>query len=293
MRRLLLLSNSTNHGERYLGHAADEIVDLLASCRRVLFVPFALHDRAAYTAKFRSRLEELGRSVDELAADATGRRQIETAEAVFVGGGNTFRLLKTLQEAELLAPLGERALAGMPYLGASAGINLAGPTIRTTNDMPIVEPHGVRRPRARAVPDQSALSRRRSRFDPHGRNARRAHRRVPRGERRHRRRPARARLDPRRRCARLVGRRAWGVHLPARQRSGGALDRRRARRSPRLRDCGGVSARAPPRARRCDRSVRVRRPGHSARDGRAAKAAPYAGARPLHREPALRSLPPS
>ena len=142
MRRLLLLSNSTNHGERYLAQAAHEIVELVASCRRVLFVPFALHDRAAYTAKFRIRLGELGRSVDALAADATGRRQIETAEAVFVGGGNTFRLLKTRQEAELLAPLGERALAGMPYLGASAGINLAGPTIRTTNDMPIVEPHG-------------------------------------------------------------------------------------------------------------------------------------------------------
>jgi dipeptidase E len=142
MRRLLLLSNSTNHGERYLAHAEGELLDLLAGCSRVLFVPFALHDRAAYTAKFRSRLEELGRSVDELAADATGRRQIETAEAVFVGGGNTFRLLKTLQEAELLSALAERALAGMPYLGASAGINLAGPTIRTTNDMPIVEPRG-------------------------------------------------------------------------------------------------------------------------------------------------------
>jgi peptidase E len=82
------------------------------------------------------------REVDELAADATGVRQIETAEAVFVGGGNTFRLLKTLQETELLAPLRERAQGGMPYLGASAGINLAGPTIRTTNDMPIVEPRG-------------------------------------------------------------------------------------------------------------------------------------------------------
>ncbi len=142
MRRLLLLSNSTNHGERYLAHAADEILRLLAGCRRVLFVPFALHDRAAYTAKFRARLEELGKGVDQLAADATGQRQIETAEAVFVGGGNTFRLLKTLQEAELLAPLRARALSGMPYLGASAGINLAGPTIRTTNDMPIVEPRG-------------------------------------------------------------------------------------------------------------------------------------------------------
>ncbi len=142
MRRLLLLSNSTNHGERYLAHAAGEMLDLLGDRRRVLFVPFALHERADYSAKFRARLEELGCAVDELAADATGRRQIETAAAVFVGGGNTFRLLKTLQEAELLAPLRERAHAGMPYLGASAGINLAGPTIRTTNDMPIVEPHG-------------------------------------------------------------------------------------------------------------------------------------------------------
>ncbi|MEO7794848.1 MAG: dipeptidase PepE [Thermoanaerobaculia bacterium] len=140
MARLLLLSNSTNHGERYLAHAADEMLDLLGGCRRILFVPFALADRGGYTAKFRTRLEELGCAVDGLAADATGLRQIETAEAVFVGGGNTFRLLKTLQEAELLAPLRERALAGMPYLGASAGINLAGPTIRTTNDMPIVEP---------------------------------------------------------------------------------------------------------------------------------------------------------
>jgi dipeptidase E len=142
MPNLLLLSNSTNHGERYLAHAADEILALLGARRRILFVPFALADRTGYTAKFRTRLEELGRAVDELAADATGRRQVETAEAVFVGGGNTFRLLKTLQETDLLAPLRAQARAGMPYMGASAGINLAGPTIRTTNDMPIVEPDG-------------------------------------------------------------------------------------------------------------------------------------------------------
>ncbi len=142
MARLLLLSNSTNHGEGYLAHAAKEMLDLLGDRQRILFVPFALADRAAYTAKFRTRLAELDRGVDELVADATGLRQIETAQAVFVGGGNTFRLLKTLQEAELLDPLRARALADMPYMGASAGINLAGPTIRTTNDMPIVEPHG-------------------------------------------------------------------------------------------------------------------------------------------------------
>jgi len=142
MARLLLFSNSTNHGEGYLDHAVEEMLDFLGPVRRMLFVPFALHDRSGYAAKFRERLAPVGIEVDELVADRTAARRIETAEAVFVGGGNTFRLLKTLQDERLLAPLGERALAGMPYLGASAGINLACPTIRTTNDMPIVEPAG-------------------------------------------------------------------------------------------------------------------------------------------------------
>ena len=65
---------------------------------------------------------------------------VEAAEAVFAGGGNTFRLLAKLYRLDLLAALRARALAGMPYLGASAGSNLACPTVRTTNDMPIVEP---------------------------------------------------------------------------------------------------------------------------------------------------------
>ncbi len=140
MRRLLLISNSTNHGQGYLDHVLAEMLDHLQGVRRILFVPFALRDRAAYTAKFRARLEPEGLGVDELSADSSGPRRIETAEAVFVGGGNTFRLLKTLLDFELVEPLVDRALGGMPYLGASAGINVACPTIRTTNDMPIVEP---------------------------------------------------------------------------------------------------------------------------------------------------------
>jgi len=138
-RRLLLFSNSTNHGQGYLDHAADEILGFLGATRRLLFVPFALHDRAAYAAKFRARLEPLGIEAEALQAES-GFEQVGRAEAVFIGGGNTFRLLKTLHEAGLMVPLRERALAGMPYLGASAGINVACPTIRTTNDMPIVEP---------------------------------------------------------------------------------------------------------------------------------------------------------
>ncbi len=125
MPRLLLLSNSTNHGQGYLDHA---------------MVPFALHDRAAYTAKARARFLSEGIEVEALTADEGGRRALQSAEAVFVGGGNTFRLLKTLQEAALLEALRERARAGLPYLGASAGINIACPTIKTTNDMPIVQP---------------------------------------------------------------------------------------------------------------------------------------------------------
>jgi dipeptidase E len=142
MRRLLLLSNSTNHGEGFLDHAMLTILEHLGGVRRILFVPFALADRAGYTSRFRERLAREGVEVDEATADLPGRRRIESAEAVFVGGGNTFRLLKTMQDSDLLGALRARALGGMPYLGASAGINLAGPTIRTTNDMPIVEPRG-------------------------------------------------------------------------------------------------------------------------------------------------------
>jgi dipeptidase E len=142
MRRLLLLSNSTDHGRGYLDHAMPEIRELFAGVRRIVFVPFALQDHAGYAAKARTRFAAEGIEVDALTSDDSGRRALESAEGVFVGGGNTFRLLKALQESALLAPLQRRARGGMPYLGASAGINITSPTIRTTNDMPIVEPAG-------------------------------------------------------------------------------------------------------------------------------------------------------
>jgi dipeptidase E len=139
-RRLLLISNSTNHGQGYLDHVLQEIDGFLGPVRRLVFVPFALQDREGYGAKVRARLAAIGVEVAALTADEAGRRAAAGAEAVFTGGGNTFRLLKTLQDAGLLSILRERALAGTPYLGSSAGTNIAAPTIRTTNDMPIVEP---------------------------------------------------------------------------------------------------------------------------------------------------------
>jgi dipeptidase E len=137
---LLLLSNSTNHGQGYLDHAMAEILALLGGARTIAFVPFALFDREGYAAKAAARFEKEGIAVTAVTPDLAGRDVLESAESVFVGGGNTFRLLDTLQKSALLHLLRDRATAGMPYLGASAGTNIAAPTIRTTNDMPIVQP---------------------------------------------------------------------------------------------------------------------------------------------------------
>ena len=142
-RRLLLLSNSTNHGSGYLDHAMDAIRTHLGGVRRLLFVPFALEDRRAYTQRVRERFAAEGVSVEGLEPRSEEIRLVETAEAVFVGGGNTFRLLDLLQRAGFMETLQERALGGMPFLGTSAGTNIAAPTIRTTNDMPIVEPESL------------------------------------------------------------------------------------------------------------------------------------------------------
>jgi len=135
--RLLLISSSNVHGYGYLDHAEPDIRAFLGEKRRVVFAPFALRDRDAYTAKVRDRLAKMDIDVTQL----RGAEDLEGADAIFVGGGNTFRLLKTLYELELIDPIRDRVRSGaLDYLGSSAGTNIAAPTIRTTNDMPIVEP---------------------------------------------------------------------------------------------------------------------------------------------------------
>jgi dipeptidase E len=134
---LLLLSNSTNAGAGFLEHASAQIRDV-ADGRAIRFIPYALADWDAYTARVREALPDLeivgaheGPCSDELTLEA---------ECVFVGGGNTFRLLDTMRRLDLLEPLAERVRAGAcRYIGSSAGTNLACPSIRTTNDMPIVD----------------------------------------------------------------------------------------------------------------------------------------------------------
>jgi len=106
----------------------------------VLFVPYALHDLDAYAAKARARLGTMGITLTSVHEEADPRRAVARADAVFLGGGNTFRLLKALYDADLLAAIRRRTAGGMPFIGSSAGANVAGPTIRTTKDMPIVQP---------------------------------------------------------------------------------------------------------------------------------------------------------
>ncbi|HKP04336.1 MAG TPA: dipeptidase PepE [Chthoniobacterales bacterium] len=140
VRRILLISNSTLHGRGYLDHAEDEIRDILGPAKRILFFPFALHDRDGYAAKARERFAAMGYELSSAHNAADPRKAVAETDAFFIGGGNTFRLLKALQDSEWLDPIRQRVRGGAPYIGSSAGSNVAGPTIKTTNDMPIVEP---------------------------------------------------------------------------------------------------------------------------------------------------------
>ena len=140
-RRLLLLSNSTLHGSGYLDHAAAEIRDFLGrDVRRVLFVPYAMHNRDAYARQARARFAAMGYPLDSVHEASRPAEAVAGADAIFVGGGNTFRLLDSLHRSGLVAVIRQRVAQGMPYVGSSAGSNVACPTLKTTKDMPILEP---------------------------------------------------------------------------------------------------------------------------------------------------------
>lgn len=138
--KLLLISNSTLHGSGYLDHAEAEIREFLGDVKRILFVPFALHDRDEYARIAQERFAKIGFELSSIHTVPDPREAVEETEAIFIGGGNTFRLLKALYDADVLDLIRKRVAEGMPYIGSSAGSNVAAPTIKTTNDMPIVEP---------------------------------------------------------------------------------------------------------------------------------------------------------
>lgn len=141
--RLLLLSNSIAPGQGFLEHALESISGVMAGGHRLLFFAHASFDPDDYSDGMQAVLRPLNLEVvpAHRCKDLLGA--LDQSDAIFVGGGNSFRLLKTFQDSGILDVVRERVLAGLPYLGASAGANLACPTIRTTNDMPIVEPRSL------------------------------------------------------------------------------------------------------------------------------------------------------
>ena len=138
--QILLISNSTLYQRGYLDHVADRIQSVFAGARRIVFVPYALFDREAYGKKAEQRFRELGLELFSLHRTNDPRAAVADGDGIFIGGGNTFRLLDSLYRHNLLEQIRDRVRAGIPYVGSSAGSIVAGPTIMTTKDMPIVQP---------------------------------------------------------------------------------------------------------------------------------------------------------
>ena len=143
---LLLISNSTNAGEQYLQYPIQNIASFLQGVSEVVFVPYAAvtFSYAAYEAKVQARFNEIGIKVRSVHRAKDPRRMISEAQAICVGGGNTFALAKKMQEQGLMKAILKKIKDGTPYVGWSAGSNVSCPTICTTNDMPIVQPESFK-----------------------------------------------------------------------------------------------------------------------------------------------------
>jgi dipeptidase E len=141
--RLLLISNSTNPGESYLYYPGKNIKDFLGhKPLKVLFIPYAAitFSYDEYEEKVSARFRELGYEIVSIHHFENKIAVVKQSEAIAVGGGNTWQLLKMLRDNNLIEIVRQKVLEGTPYIGWSAGSNVACPTIKTTNDMPVVEP---------------------------------------------------------------------------------------------------------------------------------------------------------
>jgi dipeptidase E len=141
--RLLLISNSTNPGGKYLGYPGEYIKAFLGKIPgKALFIPFAAvtFSYDEYEGKVSERFRELGFEIISIHHFTDPVAAIEMAPAIIVGGGNSWKLLKMIRENNLIDIVKQKVTSGTPYIGWSAGANVACPTIKTTNDMPVVEP---------------------------------------------------------------------------------------------------------------------------------------------------------
>jgi len=140
MPHLLLVSTSTVHGTGYLEHCAGEARALFAGAQRIAFVPWALADRDSYADNAASAFAQWDLELLSVHREQDPVALVENVDGIFIGGGNTFRLVRELHAFGLVEPIRRRVIGGMPYMGSSAGSNVASPTLCTTNDMPIVQP---------------------------------------------------------------------------------------------------------------------------------------------------------
>lgn len=141
---LLLFSNSTNVGEEYLSYALPHIKDFLINHKseKIAFIPYAAvtFSYDEYEFKVNKSFSKIGLKVESIHHSNNPADAIRKSDVIIVGGGNTFHLLKSIYDNDLIEPVREKVINGIPYIGWSAGSNMACPTICTTNDMPIVQP---------------------------------------------------------------------------------------------------------------------------------------------------------
>ncbi|MFO7677373.1 MAG: dipeptidase PepE [Thermoplasmatota archaeon] len=142
-KKILLVSNSTLYGGSYLQHCKKNIQEILKDCKTVAFIPYArpggiTHDE--YTAFAKKTFNDIGFDLRGVHQNNNPIKTIIDADAIFTGGGNTFVLLTMLYNYNLVQTILPEVLRGKPYIGSSAGSNVAGATIQTTNDMPIMYP---------------------------------------------------------------------------------------------------------------------------------------------------------
>ncbi|WP_439651376.1 dipeptidase PepE [Mesonia aestuariivivens] len=139
----IIASTSTIHGSNYLAYLEEALNELYKDVSEIIFIPYARPggiSHAEYTKKAKKGLAFLGKTVKGLHEFENPVKAIQEAQALFTGGGNTFLLVSQLYNQKILTPLKEAIKGGTPYLGTSAGSNICGLTMGTTNDMPIVYP---------------------------------------------------------------------------------------------------------------------------------------------------------
>ena len=140
MKKMLLASTSTIYGQKYLEYLQDEIKTLFSGCKKILFVPYARPSGIShleYTEKAKGVFNILNLEIIDYTNEDL-KESLEKCDGIFIGGGNTFLLLNKLYQFSLIDILKNKIDSGIPYLGTSAGTNICGMTIGTTNDMPII-----------------------------------------------------------------------------------------------------------------------------------------------------------